>query len=287
VLAAGGAAGGAQIMSGKPDIRLLLADVDGTLVTPDKVLTSSAKAAAQELNEAGIALAITSGRPARGMSMLIEPLALQTAIAGFNGGLFVHPDLSVIESHTLDPAVAKETVQLFLDQGLDVWVYTQDAWLVRNGNAPHVARETWTVKFEAEVVSSFTDAHLAQAVKIVGVSDNAELVASCETLASKTLGAKASAARSQPYYLDVTHPQANKGNVVVTLSKLLDIRPEQIATIGDMPNDVLMFRKSGFSIAMGNASDAVKAQASATTDSNDNEGFAKAVRKYLLGRDTA
>ena len=95
-------------------------------------------------------------------------------------------------------------------------------------------------------------------------------------------GAKASAARSQPYYLDVTHPHANKGTVVETLSRLLNIPNTQIATMGDMPSDVFMFRKSGFSIAMGNASAAVKAQASAVTDSNENEGFAKAVRKFVL-----
>ena len=145
-----------------------------------------------------------------------------------------------------------------------------------------MARETWTVKFDAKVVASFTDAHLARAVKIVGISDDLDLVAACEKAAQKTLGEKASAARSQPYYLDVTHPQANKGTVVATLSKLFNIGPAQIATMGDMPNDVLMFRKSGFSIAMGNASDEVKAQASAVTDSNQNEGFAKAVRKFVL-----
>jgi Cof subfamily protein (haloacid dehalogenase superfamily) len=269
-------------VSGQRDIRLLLADVDGTLVTQDKLLTEAAKAAARALHDAGIVLAITSGRPPRGMSMLIEPLALKGAIAGFNGGVFVHPDLSVIESHTLDPATAKETVKLILGQGLDAWVYTEEEWLIRDKEAPHVARETWTVKFDAEVVASFTDAHLAHAVKIVGISDDLGLVAACEKLAQNTLGEKASAARSQPYYLDVTNPQANKGTVVATLSKLLNIPPAQIATIGDMPNDVLMFRKSGFSIAMGNSSDEVKAQASAVTGSNENEGFAKAVRKFIL-----
>jgi hydroxymethylpyrimidine pyrophosphatase-like HAD family hydrolase len=131
-------------------------------------------------------------------------------------------------------------------------------------------------------VASFTDAHLAHAVKIVGISDDLDLVATCEKAAQNALGKEASAARSQPYYLDVTHPQANKGAVVATLSKLLNILPTQIATMGDMPNDVLMFRKSGFSIAMGNASDEVKAQASAVTDSNENEGFAKAVQKFVL-----
>jgi Cof subfamily protein (haloacid dehalogenase superfamily) len=269
-------------MSGQRDIRLLLADVDGTLVTQEKVLTDQTVAVAQELRDAGITLAITSGRPPRGMSMLFEPLKLTGAIAGFNGGVFVHPDLSVIESRVLEFKTAKETLQLILDQGLDAWVYTEKEWLIRDGKAPHVAREAWTVKFDAKVVASFTDDHLADAVKIVGVSDDLDRVASCEKLAQKKLGSNASAARSQPYYLDVTHPQANKGEVVVTLSKLLGIAPEQMATVGDMPNDVLMFRKSGFSIAMGNASDEVKSQASAVTDSNQDEGFAKAVRKFIL-----
>jgi Cof subfamily protein (haloacid dehalogenase superfamily) len=216
------------------------------------------------------------------MSMLIQPLALQGAIAGFNGGVFVNPDLSVIESHMLDPATATQTLKLILDRGLDAWVYTEDEWLIRDPDAPHVARETWTVKCDAKVVASFTDEHSAHAVKIVGVSDDLDLVAACEKVTQNTLGEKASAARSQPYYLDVTPPEANKGTVVATLSKRLGTPPEQIATIGDMPNDVLMFRKSGFSIAMGNSSDEVKAQASAVTDSNENEGFAKAVRKFVL-----
>ena len=269
-------------MTAQHDIRLFLADVDGALVTKDKVLTEAAMAAVRELDDAGVAFAITSGRPPRGMSMLIEPLALRTAIAGFNGGVLVNPDLSVIESHTLDPAAAKQAVKLILDKGLDAWVYTETEWLIRDKDAPHVARETWTVKFDAQVVASFTDAHLAHAVKIVGISDDLDLVAACEKTAQKTLGEKASAARSQPYYLDVTHPQANKGTVVAILSKLLNVLPAQIATMGDMPNDVLMFRQSGFSIAMGNASDEVKAQASAVTDSNENEGFANAVRKFVL-----
>ncbi len=262
-------------MNGHRDIRLLLADVDGTLVTQDKMLTEAAKAAARTLHDNGVMLAITSGRPPRGMSMLVEPLALKSAIAGFNGGIFVNPDLSVIESHMLDPATAKQTLELILGQGLDAWIYTEEAWLIRDENAPHVAREAWTVKFDPEVVACFTNAHLARTVKIVGVSDDLDRVAACEKVARQILGEKASAARSQPYYLDVTNPQANKGMVVRTLSKLLNIPAAQIATIGDMPNDILMFARADFSIAMGNSSDEVKAQADAVTDSNENEVLPK------------
>jgi hydroxymethylpyrimidine pyrophosphatase-like HAD family hydrolase len=164
---------------------------------------------------------------------------------------------------------------------MDVWVYSGKDWLVRDPNAPHVAREQWTVKFAPTAVENFEPV-LGSVVKVVGVSDDLELVARCEKDAQAVLGAAASVARSQPYYLDVTHPDANKGTVVTTLSKLLAVPVSEIATIGDMPNDVLMFRKGGLSIAMGNASPEVQAQADLVTDSYENEGFAKAIERFIL-----
>lgn len=264
------------------DIRLLLADVDGTLVTRDKVLTEAAIQATRDLAVAGVALALTSARSPRGMRMLIQPLALHGALVGFNGGLYVRPDLSVIRRHAIDAATARATVDLLRDQGLDVWVYTEKDWLVGSPHGPHVAREAWILQFDAQVVSDFSDDDLDQALKIVGVSDDLPLVARCEAGVRHRLGDRVSAARSEPHFLDVTHPEANKGAVVLALAQQLNIAPEQVAAIGDMPTDVMMFQKSGLSIAMGNASEAVKAKADVVTDSNEDDGFAKAVRRFVL-----
>jgi Cof subfamily protein (haloacid dehalogenase superfamily) len=264
-------------------ISLVLADVDGTLVTAEKVLTSRARAAVKALQAAEIGFAITSGRPPRGMSMLIDPLSLRTPLAGFNGGILVKPDMTVLEQHVLAGDVARRALQVILQSGMDAWVYGGKDWLVRDADAPHVAREEWTVKFAPTVVENF-DQVLDSAVKIVGVSDDHDLVARCEKDAQQALGSRASAARSQPYYLDVTHPDANKGTVVKTLSRLLSIPTSEIATIGDMPNDVLMFRNSGLGIAMGNASPDVQAQADKVTASYDDEGFAKAIEEFILRR---
>src|SRR5271166_3471014 len=269
-------------MTAPRKISLLLADVDGTLVTHDKILTERAARAVRSLRRMGIGFAITSGRPPKGMAMLIEPLALDTPIAGFNGGLFVHPDLTIIEERVLAADVAKQAMDLILKHELDAWVYSGNDWLVRDPNAPHVGREAWTVKFRPKAVKNFESA-LQKAIKIVGVSDDPGRVKGCEADAQAALGQRASATRSQPYYLDVTHPDANKGFVAGHLSRAFGIPEEEIATIGDQPNDVLMFKRSGFSIAMGNASEDVKRQASAVTDSYDDEGFAKAVERFLLG----
>jgi Cof subfamily protein (haloacid dehalogenase superfamily) len=267
--------------AGQP-IRLVIADVDGTLVTQEKLLTKRAEEAVMRLYEAGILFTITSGRPPRGMAMLIEPLKLTQPIAAFNGGVLIKPDLTtVVDQKFLPPGVPEKVISVIEDHGLDVWLYTATEWYVRDLNAPHVAREQWTVKFPPAVVKGF-DGLLDRVAKIVGVSDDFERVAKCEKDVQQACGTSVSAARSQPYYLDVTHPQANKGEVVLSLSRLLNIRTEQIGTIGDMPNDVLMFRKSGMSIAMGNASPDVQASATYVTSSNEEEGFAKAMETYVL-----
>jgi Cof subfamily protein (haloacid dehalogenase superfamily) len=264
------------------NIRLVIADVDGTLVTQNKVLTPRAIEAVHRLRQAGIAFSITSGRPPLGMHMLIAPLALTEPIAAFNGGVLVRPDLSVISQNFVPANTGARVIEVILRHGLDVWVYTDRDWLVRDASAAHVAREQWTVKFAPTVVPDFAP-HLDRVAKIVGISDDLPAVAACEADVQRDCGNQVSAARSQPYYLDVTHPDANKGHVVTALSELLSIPPAQIATIGDMPNDVLMFRKSGLSIAMGNASADVQRQAKFVTTSNEEEGFANAMENWILG----
>ncbi len=268
-------------------IRLVIADVDGTLVTQEKVLTKRAAEAVSRLHEAGIQFSITSGRPPRGMAMLIDPLRLAQPLAAFNGGVLIKPDLkTVVDQKFLPVAVPEKVIEAIENHGLDLWLYTDTEWFVRDPNAPHVAREQWTVKFPPTVVKSFAGL-LDRVAKIVGVSDDHDRVAKCEKDVQQAGGTHISAARSQPYYLDVTHPQANKGEVVLSLSRLLNIPPAEIATIGDMPNDVLMFQKSGASIAMGNASPEVQAAATYVTSTNEEEGFANAMEKFVLNARSA
>ena len=268
-------------------IRMVIADVDGTLVTQEKVLTKRAAEAVLQLQQAGIQFGVTSGRPPRGMAMLIDPLKLTQPLAAFNGGVLIDPDLTtVVDQKYLPPGVPDKVIEAIEKHGLDVWVYTDTGWFVRDPNAAHVAREQWTVKFPPTVVKTFAGL-LARVAKIVGVSDDYDRVAKCETDVQQAGGEHISAARSQPYYLDVTHPQANKGGVVLAMSKLLNIRAAEIATIGDMPNDVLMFQKSGTSIAMGNASPEVQASATYVTSTNEDEGFAKAIAEFVLNRQAA
>jgi Cof subfamily protein (haloacid dehalogenase superfamily) len=268
-------------MSDHP-IRLLLADVDGTLVTQDKVLTDEAIAAVHRLRDAGVLFAVTSGRPPRGMAMLVEPLQLQTPIAAFNGGLLVDADMTVIEQRVIPKDLVLPIAQLMRSFDLAVWIYQGADWYVPDPAGAHVDREAWTVKFQPKVMTSVED-HTDAVAKIVGVSDDHDAVARASEAAHDKFGDHVAAAASQPYYLDVTHPQANKGAVAKYLADRYQLASDEIATIGDMPNDVLMFAHSGLSIAMGNADAQVQRAARRVTATNEDEGFAKAVDRFVLG----
>jgi transaldolase len=264
-------------------ISAVLTDVDGTLVTKDKVLTSRALQAVKSLRERGIVFTITSGRPPFGMRSLVEPLGLTMPMAAFNGGVIVLPDLSILDERQLPGYVLPALIDMIQAHGLDIFLFRATDWYVRSLEAPRVSRETSTVQCPPIVVSNFEDV-LTGVVKIVGVSEDHPRVAACEAAVQKQFGTQVSAARSQPHYLDVTHPSANKGVVIERLSRYLKIPMERIAVLGDQPNDVLMFRKSGLSIAMGNASDEVKQQANVVTTSFVEEGFANAVEQFILPR---
>ncbi|HWK43428.1 MAG TPA: Cof-type HAD-IIB family hydrolase [Stellaceae bacterium] len=262
-------------------ISLLLSDVDGTLVTKAKVLTPRAIDVVRRLGLAGIAFAIASSRPPKGLASLVEPLNLSTPLTGFNGGMIVDRHQTVLREHPLAPDITRKVLAMLDESGVDTWFFSGNDWLIRKPDGAHVTHEQMTIDYDPIVVTDF-EAAIGTATKIVGVSEDYARLADCETLMQATLGHDASIALSQKYYLDITHLLAHKGAAVMSLSELLHIPTTEIATIGDMSNDVRMFERSGFSIAMGNATDAVKAAATVTTLSNEEDGFAEAVERYIL-----
>jgi Cof subfamily protein (haloacid dehalogenase superfamily) len=262
-------------------IRLLLSDVDGTLVTKRKALLDSTIGAVQRLGEAGIRFAITSSRPPQGLMHLVAPLNITTPISGFNGGLITDPHCKELRRTGLCRESAQGAVALLRERRVDAWLFHGNEWLVTDPAGAYVAHEQMTLRYAPVAVDDFGP-YLGGAIKIVGSSARADYLKETEALMRQRLGDGASISRSQAYYLDVTHADANKGTAVIALAEIYGIEPSEIATIGDMENDCRMFEKSGFSIAMGNATPAVKARANVVTGSNDDGGWADAMERYVL-----
>jgi Cof subfamily protein (haloacid dehalogenase superfamily) len=261
-------------------IALVVSDVDGTLLTKDKVLTDGAKAAVQKLHDAGIGFTIVSSRPTLGMGFLIEPLSITLPIGAFNGSSIVDSKLRPIEQHLIPPAVAQRSLDVLNAFGVDIWLFTHDRWYTRNPDGEYVPHEKLAIKADPTIVTDFTP-HLTEACKIVGASSDFTRLQRCEAAMKEAVGREATAVRSQNYYLDVTPPGHDKGTFVTAMSKRLGISTDAIATIGDMENDLPMFARSGISFAMGNAADNIKQRATHVTDSNEHNGFARAIDVIL------
>jgi hypothetical protein len=257
-------------------IALVVSDVDGTLVTHDKRLTDGAKRAAHRLHDAGIGFTITSSRPPVGLRFLIPPLGITLPVGPFNGSSIVDPQLTPIEQHLLSAAAARRGIEVLDEFGVDVWLFTNEQWIIRRDDGKYVPHERNTIQFNPTFAKDFAS-YLASACKIVGASADPALLKRCETAMQQALGTEATAIRSQSYYLDITPPGKDKGTFVEAMAKRLELSTDAIATIGDMQNDLAMFKNSGLSVAMGNATDDVKKLASHVTGSNEEEGFAGAI----------
>ena len=261
-------------------IKLVVSDVDGTLLTKDKTLTDGAVAAVRRLREAGIGFTIVSSRPTIGMGFLLGPLAITLPVGSFNGSSIVDPGLKLIEQHLIPPDVAPRALGVLEKFGVDIWLFTNEQWLTRNPDGEYVGHEIRAIKHDPVIVDDFAP-YLTRACKIVGASSDAALLIRCEAAMKQAVGEQATAVRSQTYYLDVTPPGHDKGTFVEAMAKRLGVPSAEVATIGDMQNDLPMFARSGMSVAMGNASDDVKQRATFVTASNEDEGFAKAIEMVL------
>jgi Cof subfamily protein (haloacid dehalogenase superfamily) len=263
-------------------ISLVVSDVDGTLVTKEKALLPGTIAAVRRLNERGIGFSLCSSRPPFGLRMMIEPLQLKLPFGGYNAGAIVEPDFTVVEQKLIPPETAKQAVDIFRAHGIDCWVFVGNEWVVTNRQGDHVDHEIHTIQTLPTVVPSFMDEHFRAVGKVVGASNDHHRVALVERVMREALDGRANAARSQPYYCDVIAPGIDKGRIIEVLSARLGVPREEIAVLGDMENDLQMFAKAGFAIAMGNAAPEVKRAADAITLSNEQEGWALAVERHIL-----
>jgi Cof subfamily protein (haloacid dehalogenase superfamily) len=262
-------------------IKLLLSDVDGTLVTSDKQLAPSTIAAVARLREHGVAFAVTSGRPPQGLAILAAPLAITTPMSAFNGGVVVTPEMSILMSHEIEPTIVSPLLATLARHQLSPWLFHDSDWWVPDRHGPHVDREVHASHMEPQERSNF-DGLNSNVPKLVGVSDDRDAIEAGLADVLGEFGSKVSASSSQPYYLDVTHRDANKGWVVGYLAEALGLDPSEIATIGDGDNDVEMFERGGISIAMGNGSARAKSSADHVTTGNDDNGFARAIKETVL-----
>lgn len=264
-------------------IRLVVSDVDGTLVDKAKRLTPATIAAVARLGDAGIAFTIISARPRSGMLPIADALAIDAPMAAFNGGIVFRRDGTILSHATIDPAVARGIFALLGDAPVDRWVFADDRWHASSDRGVHVEHER-VASHQQPIVTHDFDALLDRADKITLVSDDPAMLGPLAARTAAAFGGQATVAQSQAYYLDVTALSANKGAGIAALAASFDVPLARTAAIGDQANDLPMLALAGLSVAMGNAPDAVRAAARHVTLGNDADGVAHAIDTLIAPR---
>jgi Cof subfamily protein (haloacid dehalogenase superfamily) len=262
-------------------LRFVISDVDGTLVTPDKKLAPATIDAVARLQAAGVPFTIISARPPSGIHWLVELLKPTGPIAAFNGGTIIAPDGTVVERHVLPADAVAKSFAIAQGSGADPWLFAGGRWHILDAGNPHVPHEILSAAQDPVIEQNMT--HLFDQVdKLTWVSDEPDLLHDIQAKMREAIGDAATIGLSQTYYLDLTHPIANKGDGVATLARTADVPLSMVAVLGDQFNDVPMFERAGIAIAMGQAPEGVKAKAGHVTTANDADGVAHAIDTILL-----
>ncbi|MBS0482724.1 MAG: HAD family hydrolase [Proteobacteria bacterium] len=262
-------------------VRLLICDIDGTLVRHDKSLPDQNVAAIRDLTARGVIVSLISARPPAGMIGIARQLGLTGPFGAFNGGTIFRADGTELSAAHVPAGTAQALLDLYAQPGVTRWLFASGRWLTSDPANPHTPREIISSGLQPQASDDFAP-WLDKVDKVVAVCDDDPVMDRIEVQARDLAGVAANVVRSQEYYLDATAPSANKGDGVTALANLFGVPLEQVAVIGDQANDIAMFRVAGMAIAMGQAKPEVQAAAHRIAASNENAGVADAIARFVV-----
>lgn len=266
--------------------KLLVLDVDGTLLNDRKELTSRTVAALLKAQQMGVHIVLASGRPTGGVMPLAEALELNHYggfILSYNGGQIINVQTGeLLFEKRIDPEMIPYLTRKAKENGFAIFTYHKDFILTDSPDNPHVREEAALNNMRVVSTDDFAEAVDFAPCKCVLTSDNEKRLVSLENHWKRRLNGILEAFRSEDYFLEVAPQFINKGNTLAVLMERLKVTTEEVMAIGDGVADVPMLQLAGLSVAMGNARDSVKACADVTTLPNEADGAAVAIERAIL-----
>ncbi len=273
-----------------PEIKLLAIDIDGTLLTPEKSISEKTRAAIHRAQAEGIVVTLATARRYGNTKQFADALGISIPLIICDGALIIsHPDGAVLDTNMLPAKVAQQAVELMISKQVQP--------IVQHINGK--VEETWSgyAEFdnpELEIYSRLIPnmRRMPYATLCQGQPDPLRVVAFASKDAIASIIAEIpqipcswNSIKEGNYgcaEISIMHQACSKASGVARLAKRLGIGLHQVMAIGDNTNDIEMLRDVGWGVAMGQATDAVKAYARAITTSNTEDGVAVAIERYAL-----
>ncbi|WP_286845033.1 MULTISPECIES: Cof-type HAD-IIB family hydrolase [unclassified Proteiniphilum] len=266
--------------------KLLVLDVDGTLVNSKKELSEQTLTALLKVQHMGLRIVLASGRPAYGLRHLIEKLELKKwggYILSYNGGQIIDVgNDKVIFEKRIDPSMIPYLEKKAQKNGFGIFTYHNNQLITTKPGDKHIQDEAALNGLEIVPVKNLSSVVDFSPCKCVLSSDDETALVALKDYWRKRLAGVLDVYRSESFFLEVVPEFIDKGNTLGVLIEKLGIDAKEVMAIGDGRRDFSMLQLAGFGVAMGNARDSIKACADYITGDNDNNGVATAVQKLLI-----
>ncbi len=266
--------------------KLLVLDVDGTLLNEEKVISKRTLSALLKVQQTGVRIALASGRPTYGLLPIAKSLELGLYggfILSYNGSQIINAkNGEILFERRINPEMIPYIEKKAVKNNFALFTYHDDTLLTNSPDNVHVQEEAVLNNLKIITEEEFSTAIDFAPCKCMLVSDDEEALTGLENHWKKRLDGVLDVFRSEPYFLEVVPCSVDKANTLAVLLEYLGIQRDEVMAIGDGVCDVTMIQMAGTGVAMGNSVESVKICADYTTDTNANDGVAQAVEKLIL-----
>lgn len=264
-------------------IKAIALDLDGTLLTSEKKISDINKDVLKFLESKGVKIFIVTGRTYISAKPFAKDLGIDSYIIAYNGAKVVdYKEDKVVFELPLEEKFSKKVIKLGKERGIHINLYQDNKWYVENLESietQYYAKHTGLIPIKKDF-SSFEDYNMTK-ITIQDMNDSPEFNKFCNEL-KEIFGNSVYTAKSQKFLFEVLNKNVNKGLILEKVLKSYGITLKECVAFGDASNDLEMLTAVGYGVAMGNSDLNLKSQVKYVTDTNDNNGVAKFLKKYFF-----
>lgn len=262
-------------------IKLVATDIDGTILIPEGKFRESVRTCIKNLQENGVRVVLVTGRMNRAALIVREELGLNTPLVSYQGGLVVDGS-NVLYERYLTEAQANKIKDWADKEKIHINLYNDDT-LYSEQDSPEVRRYAEIQRVDY-IVKPFSEIKMDKVNKILAIDYNDTTRIDRYEKELRSVFPELYIVKSSPYFLEFANPEGSKRCAVEFLQKHWGIKKEETLAIGDQNNDIALLESGGVKVAMGNATTELKSVADYVTDTVYNDGFVKAIDKFIWGK---
>ncbi len=262
-------------------IKLVALDLDDTLLDSELKISPPTASTICRAIEQGVVVTLATGRMYRSAQPFALELGLDVPLITYHGALVKTSLTKEVLYHKPVPMeLARKVISSVQEQGFDVNLYQNDELYVRKGN-PRIQDYSDLAQVSYTEVGDLLSCMYTDTEKLLVIDEEEKLDRLAITL-KELIGDKLHITKSKPFFLEITHPEATKGQALDTLANNLGITRREVMAVGNSYNDLDMLEYAGVGVVMGNARPEIKERADFVTLTNDEHGVAEAIKRFVL-----